>query len=221
MANERPTFGAAEIAGMCAAAFVIGLWVYWQDAYGMTPESRPGEFGDWFGAITSLFSGLAFVGVFYAVFLQRREIGIMQQEMHAVGEAHRQSMRLDSELKKYQRIVDVLGKLIVRLERIRGCETCSGLPENIYEIRYYGRCLNEICVHVGRTRLDTPVEPTDWHAKKLCLKTVSEAVEYLSERRNEDGRVALVPAVLDILYRSFNDYVEKYNKSCDAVIRES
>lgn len=43
--------------------------------------SERGTFGDMFGAINSLFSGLAFAGVIYAIFLQRKELELQREEL--------------------------------------------------------------------------------------------------------------------------------------------
>lgn len=40
-----------------------------------------GTFGDMFGAINALFSGLAFAGVIYAIFLQRKELELQREEL--------------------------------------------------------------------------------------------------------------------------------------------
>ena len=40
-----------------------------------------GVFGDQFGAVNALFSGLAFSGVVYAILLQRYEVGLLQEEL--------------------------------------------------------------------------------------------------------------------------------------------
>ncbi|MCK5124846.1 MAG: putative phage abortive infection protein [candidate division Zixibacteria bacterium] len=40
-----------------------------------------GIFGDMFGASTSLFSVLAFMGLIYAIFLQKRELGLQREEL--------------------------------------------------------------------------------------------------------------------------------------------
>lgn len=45
-----------------------------------TPERR-GLFGDSFGALNSLFSGLAFAGVIIAILLQRNELKLQRQEL--------------------------------------------------------------------------------------------------------------------------------------------
>jgi hypothetical protein len=40
-----------------------------------------GQFGDVFGAVNALFSGLAFAGLIYAVFLQREELSLQRKEL--------------------------------------------------------------------------------------------------------------------------------------------
>jgi hypothetical protein len=62
-----------------AAIFVVmvwagaGAWLY------DLPER--GTFGDMFGAVNALFSGLAFVGVIYAILLQRQELALQRIEL--------------------------------------------------------------------------------------------------------------------------------------------
>ena len=40
-----------------------------------------GMFGDSFGVINSLFSGLAFAGIIYTILLQRKELSLQRQEL--------------------------------------------------------------------------------------------------------------------------------------------
>lgn len=42
-----------------------------------------GQFGDMFGAVNALFSGLAMAGVIYAVLLQQNELALQRQELRA------------------------------------------------------------------------------------------------------------------------------------------
>jgi len=44
-------------------------------------KEERGIFGDMFGAVNSVFSGLAFIGVVYAIFLQRYEVSITKLEI--------------------------------------------------------------------------------------------------------------------------------------------
>ena len=48
---------------------------------GLPTWSERGTFGDMFGAVNSLFSGLALAGVIYAIILQRQELALQRQEL--------------------------------------------------------------------------------------------------------------------------------------------
>ena len=48
----------------------------------MIPDSAvQGQFGDLFGAVNALFSGLAFAGLFYTIYLQRQELALQRKEL--------------------------------------------------------------------------------------------------------------------------------------------
>jgi hypothetical protein len=48
----------------------------------LIPESdKRGQFGDMFGVVNALFSGLAFAGVIYAVLLQREDLKLQREEL--------------------------------------------------------------------------------------------------------------------------------------------
>lgn len=55
--------------------------------YGQLPGwTERGTFGDMFGAVNTLFSGLAFAGVIYAVFLQNQELALQREELNLTRE---------------------------------------------------------------------------------------------------------------------------------------
>ena len=66
-----------------AAAFVIAVWliswalITWQ----LGNPDKPGVFGDMFGAVNALFSGLAFAGIIVAILMQRRDLEIQREEL--------------------------------------------------------------------------------------------------------------------------------------------
>src|SRR5687768_14058386 len=45
--------------------------------------SMRGQFGDMFGAVNALFSGLAFAGIIYTILLQREELEAQRKELRA------------------------------------------------------------------------------------------------------------------------------------------
>ena len=77
------------------SALVTLAWV----AYGaallflpyFTTDQQRGLFGDMFGALNTLFSGLAFAGVIYAVHLQTLELALQRQELEQTRDELRRS----------------------------------------------------------------------------------------------------------------------------------
>lgn len=53
----------------------IIIWIVFKD------WSKSGVFGDTFGAINSLFSGLALAGIIYTIYLQKRELQLQRDEL--------------------------------------------------------------------------------------------------------------------------------------------
>ena len=64
---------------------MIVLWAsvpFWLSFFpGIGSVERRGQFGDSFGSLNALFSGLAFLGVIYAIRLQSRELKAQQKEL--------------------------------------------------------------------------------------------------------------------------------------------
>lgn len=57
--------------------FVAGYIIYLK----FDTWNNRADFGEMFGAVNTLFSGLAFAGVIYAIFLQRRELELQRNEL--------------------------------------------------------------------------------------------------------------------------------------------
>lgn len=54
---------------------------FWADVHFKDKPEQRGVFGDQFGAVNALFSGLAFCGVIIAILLQRKELKAQQEEL--------------------------------------------------------------------------------------------------------------------------------------------
>lgn len=81
---------------ICVIAIWLGAWLY-VDNYIFSPdlksisdETSRGVFGDKFGAVNSLFSGLAFAGIIFTILLQRRELSLQRSEIVDQNETLRQ-----------------------------------------------------------------------------------------------------------------------------------
>ena len=68
-----------NVAAWMIVFIVLASWIASWVLLRGDPER--GTFGDMFGAINALYSGLAFAGVVYAIVLQRQELELQRQEL--------------------------------------------------------------------------------------------------------------------------------------------
>jgi hypothetical protein len=80
--KNNETLNAKQKRGLALAFFgvVVCLFLNWLLLHGEKDAAR-GTFGDMFGVVNALFTGLAFSGVVYTVMLQRNELKIQQDEL--------------------------------------------------------------------------------------------------------------------------------------------
>lgn len=66
---------------LIVAAVAVVFWIV-NLIYGQSlPSEDRGLFGDMFGAVNSVFSGLAFIGVIYAILIQRYEVALARSDI--------------------------------------------------------------------------------------------------------------------------------------------
>lgn len=98
---------------------VISVFVLW----GLTfllfflkdPTFGRGEFGDMFGAVNALFSGLAFAGLIITLILQRQELGLQREELEQTREElknQRMEFEKENETLKYQRFENLFYNML-------------------------------------------------------------------------------------------------------------
>ncbi|MGC4076410.1 MAG: hypothetical protein QM702_05125 [Rubrivivax sp.] len=81
------------------------------------PEwSASGVFGDTFGAINSIFSGLAFAGLLYTILLQSRELKIQREELALTREQLTSSAASQKEQAAYTLLAAQIGAAISKQE---------------------------------------------------------------------------------------------------------
>jgi hypothetical protein len=107
-------FKAGKIVAAAVLVFLIGMWLCWPGLNRMWLESRigsassvvaeHGQFGDSFGSLNSLFTGLAFFGAIVAVLLQHQALTLQ------VGQFR--------DAQRDQRLVDEMIVLQASLERV-------------------------------------------------------------------------------------------------------
>lgn len=90
--------------GIIVGVFTIQL-VCWclMDSL-ITSEEKRGQFGDMFGAVNTLFSGMAFGCIIYTILLQRADLEATRQEMERSADAHEANCALMKEQLKIEEL---------------------------------------------------------------------------------------------------------------------
>jgi hypothetical protein len=72
-----------------SACVIVIVWAIGGAAvYFLRPEADRAAFGEMFGAVNALFSGLAFAGVICAILLQREDLSLQRTELQLTREQH-------------------------------------------------------------------------------------------------------------------------------------
>jgi hypothetical protein len=78
--SPNPIWFVIALLGVLLAQVVYGVLVF--RLFGPQMATR-GQFGDIFGGINALFTGLAFAGVIFTILLQRKELALQRYELRA------------------------------------------------------------------------------------------------------------------------------------------
>lgn len=76
-------------------AVILGWMLGALPALFLAKPDNAGQFGDMFGAVNALFSGLAFAGVVYAIFLQQQSIEAQRQDTKKATGASRRQLHIE------------------------------------------------------------------------------------------------------------------------------
>ncbi|HCE3101836.1 TPA: putative phage abortive infection protein [Vibrio parahaemolyticus] len=100
--------------------------------------SSSGVFGDSFGVLTSLFSGLAFAGLIITIVMQRDELSLQRQELNLTREelsGQKEEMKAQNETLQIQRFENTFFKMLEFLDNCRRDIVFSSLHGRSYEGR--------------------------------------------------------------------------------------
>lgn len=83
--NEKKNYW-IEIIGILVAIGIIYVWYDFFHFNDGEPWEKRGQMGDSFGVLNTLFSGLAFAGIVFTIFLQKKELGLQRNELKLTRE---------------------------------------------------------------------------------------------------------------------------------------
>ena len=102
------------------AAITFGVWALSFILLILGPDDR-GTFGDMFGAVNALFSGLAFAGLIITLIMQHEELGLQREEISQTNDelaAQRKEFEAQTTTMKIQRFENTLFNLLSLQQKI-------------------------------------------------------------------------------------------------------
>lgn len=168
-------------------AMWIGFWILVWNGFASYPER--GQFGDMFGAINALFTGLAFAGVIITVILQSQELSLQRQELRET----RKEFRQQNLTLKYQRFENTFFNLIDQYRslgktafpgRVIGMfnEQMFREPLQFSEMQYAYN-YNSRTSHDGKTNVSLSYEIQDEFGAHL--RTFQSIVEFIYSKKKK------------------------------------
>lgn len=103
-----------RIARRCALGVII-VWALTFLLFFMSDSEKRGQFGDMFGAVNALFSGLAFAGLIITLILQRRELSLQRDELEQTREElknQREEFEKENETLRQQRFENLFYNML-------------------------------------------------------------------------------------------------------------
>jgi hypothetical protein len=120
-------------------------------------DAHRGQFGDKFGAINSLFSGLAFAGIIFTIFLQKRELSLQRQELKDTREELKRSANAQE---KSQIALDM---------QAENMKTSAELTALNTLVNYYSEREQQIAKSMNKSSLTDVSEKKKMYLKRIEL----------------------------------------------------
>jgi hypothetical protein len=107
---------------IAVAVLVIGLWCATPFVVGAFYEKGVdrGTFGDLFGSVNALFSGLALLGVIAAIMLQQKELNLSTKELRNSARALTKQVELSADAARIQVLPQLIEFQKMRVETVGG-----------------------------------------------------------------------------------------------------
>jgi len=186
------------------AVIVVCLWgLSWlliHLYYGPENFDGRGTFGDMFGAINSLFSGLAFAGIIYTIIMQRKELSLQIQaismQTEELGLLKDETAKMASELERQRKTSDLqrLESLVFRL--IETIQTnLNSVEFRTSSKTYIGLVAVENLIRFkkrGRTIVHSEASVNKY------LRSVVYTIQFINDSQIDEDKKKLYVGILDV-----------------------
>lgn len=116
---------------------------WWWLATTINNPEKQGLFGDQFGAVNALFSGLAFAGLIFTIILQKKELALQREELTQTREelrGQKEQLEIQNTTLKVQRFENTFFQMLAQFQQI----------VNSITFTYYDKETNSIQTVTGR-----------------------------------------------------------------------
>lgn len=183
----------------------LGSWLAIQGFYGWDKENNRGTFGDMFGAVNAIFSGLAFAGLIFTIHLQRKDLNIQMEVLRSQTEemskqsieAARTADQLEQQqsLMNYQLAQSTVNNLI---------EIKKNLLANTILSINHTTFTGQAGLYQFRNRIsmnDVFLAPDEYFHKQLkeYLRTFFFIMQFINDSNLNDAQKELLARTLDLL----------------------
>jgi len=102
---------------------VVGLFAlsWWWIDNNFSDSAEQGQFGDQFGAVNALFSGLAFAGLIFTIILQKKELSLQREELTQTREelkGQKEQLEEQNKTLKVQRFENTFFQMLTQFQEI-------------------------------------------------------------------------------------------------------
>ena len=102
---------------------VVGLFglSWWWLATKIGDPEKQGQFGDQFGAVNALFSGLAFAGLIFTIILQKKELALQREELTQTREelkGQKEQLEEQNKTLKVQRFENTFFQMLTQFQEL-------------------------------------------------------------------------------------------------------
>lgn len=168
--------------GWLSALGVLGVWSLTFLLLFIPGSDRQGQFGDMFGAVNALFSGLAFAGLIITLILQRKELALQRDELkdnRTEMERHTTQFKEQNNNLEIQRFENLFYNMLNLQQKI-----VDGLRYDYYDVK------------TVTVPLDGGGAVKDWHYEKRevvgrdVFRYLFQEVQFTTEVDSDDKKIS-------------------------------
>lgn len=173
--------------------------------------SNSGVFGDSFGFLTSLFSGLAFAGLIITIVMQKNELALQREELSLTREelsGQKQEMQAQNETLKVQRFENTFFKMLELLEACR--------DDVFYKEWQIGNATSTSSSYEGRDAIKQLYERyTKSHLGEYVMENYNQRWMFKEDSKTEEGIVR----EYNEFYKYYGDELGQYYRTLYNVLK--